>query len=184
MPNRLIQLREKLAEQETDLQRLYKFKFSSIKLALFNIDTYIISCSHPFFNFVNSGDYRGLIDVVTKPSEINISFLENDRQQVNLFLDFWDNLKYNIDTGIHYPKAVYADLARLTYIGFKKGNTFEEATGDERTRSYILTGLYPINRESISLSYDNNAVEVVNVSFNVDEVRKDFVNDLISNQSN
>lgn len=182
MHSRLQQVRQTLRDRNADLQRLYKFNFKSVKLALFNIDIYILSINHPQYQFNNFGDYKGLIDSVIKPNEMSITFLEDTEQTVNSIFNIWDGLKFNKWTGIHYPKAVYEDIAWLRYLGEhqKEGEagglfgTVHIESGPKQ-RTYALTGFYPINRESISLSYDNNAVEVLSVTFNVDSINPLFI---------
>jgi hypothetical protein len=178
--NRLQQLRLQFSEKKTDLQRLYKFRFSSLKLKIYNVNVYIVGVSHPQFQFSNEGDYRGLITNVTKPNEIAVSFLEDTNQTVNAIFNTWDNMKYDHSAGIHYPKAAYEDTAHLVYLG---ESTLPDAvvadtriTGalaeleTEKTRRYVLKGFYPINRDSVTLGYSNNEVEILNVTFNVDNV--------------
>jgi len=192
VPSRLTQFRAKLAERQVDVQRLYKFEFDSVKLKIFQIQLYIVSVNHPVIQYNNTGDYRGLIDAVTKPGEISIGFVEDDDQTISRILDVWDSLKYNLTTGIHFPKSVYEDKATLTYLGHATGqsnvensDTFQAIESSSPVSSsfvdldqsttkikYEMNGFYPINRESIQLSYDNNAIEVINVTFNVDDVTR------------
>ena len=202
MATRLQQLREQLRLRDVDFQKSYQFLFSSLKLLILRTDLYIINVEHPFYNFTNEGDYRGYISAVTKPSDITITFLEDDDQTVLNRLEMWDDLKFNKATGIQYPKAVYEDQAFLTYLGPKqKGNLFETAdTGqialedqvvqeskvaidrplpgnvvtapspEEKRRNYLLTGLYPINRNAIQLAYESNDIVKVTAIFNVDTI--------------
>jgi len=172
MPTRLEQLRETLSNRQTDLQRLYNFDFLSTKLGIFGATLHVIAVSHPYFQYSNVGEYRGFISEVTKPGEIGISFIEDDHHRINSVFETWDGLKYNMATGIHYPKAVYEDEAILIYKGHVVyGGDQPEIT----TRSYALTGIYPINREQVSLSYDNSSILVLSVTFNVDDIKPLYV---------
>jgi len=187
--SRLTQLRKTLSEKKTDLQRLYRFNFRSTKLLLFNADLYIISISHPQYQFGNMGDYQGYISSVTKPNEMNIVFLEDQQHTINFILDLWESLKLNKRTGIFYPKAVYSDQALLVYEGeypifsaappaslVSKDNTSSGVdsanTSDIKIPPiYYLSDIYPINRESITLSYSSNEIQTVSVTFNVDDIK-------------
>lgn len=169
--NRLSNLRENLDFNKTDLQRSYNFSFDSIKLRLFrNITVRIINVEHPYINFTNEGDYRGYISSATKPSEITITFLEDDKHIVNGAMNAWDVLKFDESTGIHYPKAVYEDIGYLYYFSKPRIGAVDIG-GGIRTRSYIMKGLYPITREPVSLGYDINDVVKLTIPFNVDEIQ-------------
>lgn len=163
--NRLRELRNSLRDRKTELQRSYNFRFRSTKLFIGQADLKIISIEHPFFNFENIGDYRGYINAVTKPTEITITFLEDDKLSVTGLMDFWDSLKWNSSTGIKYPKAVYEDQGILTYEGADY-----TGEGKVRTRAYAIKGIYPLTRPNTMLSYDQNDIVKITVPFNVDDV--------------
>jgi hypothetical protein len=166
--SRLQQLRSNLTKYKTDLQRVYNWEYQSTKLIIGGANLYITDIDHPFFQFENIGDYNGFISSTKKPADMNLTFLENDRSFVSQLLYFWDTLKFNRSTGIHYPKAVYEDQGILTYIGGDTNASTQAKTA--RKRYYIVKGFYPINRSPISLSYGSNDVLKIQVSFNVDEV--------------
>jgi hypothetical protein len=199
--SKIQKVRRSLAIREADLQRSYNFEFYSLKIKLIPsqlASNLIVACNHPYFQYTNSGNYRGFIDGVNKPSEITLNILENDRGDINDFFNMWDGLKYNMATGIHYPKSVYEDIAFLTYKGNSyipsklntsstnnvsnyanaAANTIRATNTDSyytegmvRERTYVITGFYPINRESVNLSYDNNSVVTLSVTFNVDDIQ-------------
>ncbi len=169
MSTRLQQLRTHLRERETDLQRTYNFQYRSTKLLIANAHLYITSFDHPNYTFENTGDYRGYITSVTKPSEIGVTFLEDSKMTINSLLEMWDQLKYNQATGIHYPKAVYEDQGILNYFGPEKEDG-KPVKYKRKNRSYIITGFYPIGRPNQSLSYDSNDVVRITVPFNVDSI--------------
>jgi len=173
--NRLRTLREDLSTKKVDLQRVYNFSLVSLKLRVFrDIAIRITAASHPYINFENAGDWRGYVNAATKPAEMSITFLEDDSHIVNGALELWDQLKYNKSTGIHYPKAVYEDQGMLIYHGPNQEDKSVKAGRTQysvKTRSYILTGFYPIKREDSSLDYDTNDVLKLGVPFNVDDIR-------------
>lgn len=201
--NRLLDLRSRLDFYNADLQKVYKFRFETLKLS--PINAYILNVSQPQYNFQNTGTYRGLIDQVQKPAEITITFLEDDNLTVNRLLNAWDDLKWNKNTGKLYPPSVYEDIAVLYYQGsvdlltVASGESFDQArasqtdsflTSQQRQnlrdvessidslassrKSYRLGGLYPINREVYSLDYGNNEILKISVTFNVNDIDPNF----------
>lgn len=171
MPNRLTQLRESLRKNNADFLKSYNFEFKSLKLAIFDCNIKIISMSHPFYNFTNSGEYKGVIQSSTKPSDMSITFIEDDKFSVNKLFDFWDSLKYNRSTGIHYPKAAYEDIAYLRYIGSASSSEPNEILeAFNNSVAYTLSGFYPIQRDPIPLAYDTSDIVKVSVTFNVDSI--------------
>lgn len=176
--SRLTELRRILSAKQTDLQKLYRFNFKSTKLLLFNADTYITSITHPQYNYTNQGDYKGYIASVVKPGEITITFLEDQQHTINYVLDIWESLKYNKLTGVHFPKAAYEDQALLIYEGEYRfpslKDDFEKPLPinvNNVPPVYSLLGFYPINREPITLNYSSNEVQLISVTFNVDDVK-------------
>jgi len=175
MATKLQDIRTHLAEKGKDLQRNYNWRFTSTKLKIFKSDLYIQSVEHPFLNYDNQGDYRGYISGATKPSEISMTILEDNEQTIGKLFDMWDSLKYNKATGIAYPKAVAEDQGFLIYTGGEAVASAGPGLVDPnqtkmKERRYLVQGLYPINRSSISLSYDGNDVIKISVTFNVDDI--------------
>ena len=176
--SRLALLRHQLKKYNTDLQRTYNWSYRSTKLLIGHADLYLTDIDHPAFQYENMGEYRGFISSRKKPTEINMTFLETDRHLISSLLYFWDSLKYNKDTGIHYPKAVYEDQGILMYTG---GGDSQQTP---RRRYYTLTGVYPINRSPISLSYGTNDVMRIQATFNVDTIEPQEAANIIAEISN
>jgi len=181
MPSRLTQLRDRLNTgfyglQKADLQRVYQFSFDCPKIALYGINFYVLSVSHPQVQFSNSGEFVGFISGFSKPGDISIQFLEDSSHAVQKTFRFWEGLKLNSATGIFYPKEVYADTAILTYKGSSSQIQSDGSAGLainaalSESQRYRFTGFYPIQVDPISLAYADNNVLTINVTFNVDEV--------------
>jgi hypothetical protein len=115
MANKLQKLRSHLSAQGTDLQRAYQFTMTSFLLKIFKSDIYITDVDHPVFQYENLGDYKASIVGKKKPSDMSITFLEDDLLSVGGMLDTWDELKYSTKNGVLFPKSVYEDVAILTY---------------------------------------------------------------------
>ena len=143
MSTKLDQVRNLLAQRKTDLQRAYKFRFQSTKLLLTRADIFIIGIDHPSFQFSNASEYSGYIDGVTKPSNMNVTFLDDELHSVQYMLEVWDNLKYDAGKHILYPKYVYEDQGFLTYGKTNAAGIFEGPADWEYGRSNIsCTSLY------------------------------------------
>lgn len=156
------------------LQKVFEYDLYCSKFALLGVSHQVVSCTHPYLQYDNAGDYKGYISAVKKPSEMTVTFIEDDLHAVNTMLELWDMMKYDKAKGIHYPKYLYGSTAILRYRGTLTPATVgqpEQARAMMQNKvSYQIDGFYPITRSSSTVSDGANEIMTIDVMFNVDDI--------------